>query len=170
MYNDKNPEFSYLAFTQDGQEEHLLYANDLYNLQLKASLVALSACDSGVGELQRGEGLQSLAQGFYYSGASGIASTLWKINDKPAADIMSGFYKQLSEGATKENALQQAQVAFLKEHKTDALAHPYHWAGFIISGNTAPLVSEDTNTLWYILAIGIVILTVGFVLRKRIKR
>src|SRR5690606_3182575 len=80
VFNDGSPEFSYLAFTPSVSTPYLLYTKDLYNLKLNADLVTLSACESGMGTLHRGEGLMSLARGFYFSGSNAIMSTLWKIN------------------------------------------------------------------------------------------
>ncbi|CAN0602674.1 unnamed protein product, partial [Ectocarpus sp. 12 AP-2014] len=81
VFDDKNPEYSYLAFTPKSESDDLLFVKDLYNLTLNASLVTLSGCESGIGELKRGEGFLSLARGFFYSGAASISSTLWKVND-----------------------------------------------------------------------------------------
>ena len=144
IYNDSNPEFSYLAFGNDAKD--LLYVSDLYNLNLNANLVTLSACESGIGDLKRGEGLLSLARGFYFSGTKSIASTLWKINDASSAQLMSDFYKNLAQEQTKQIALQQAKIDFLKENKDNALSHPYYWSAFVLSGNTDAL----TNTNYWL--------------------
>ena len=98
-----------MAFQPDGNS-NLLYVSDLYNLNSNTSLVTLSACESGIGDLKRGEGFISLARGFYFSGAKSIASTLWKINDGSSLKIMEAFYKNLSEGDDKNVALQKAQT------------------------------------------------------------
>ncbi|MEO8934037.1 MAG: CHAT domain-containing tetratricopeptide repeat protein, partial [Xanthomarina sp.] len=142
ILNDESPEYSYLAFEPDKTNTgSLLYVSDLYNLNLNTNLVTLSACESGIGNLKRGEGFISLARGFYFSGASSISSTLWKINDGSALKIMDVFYKNLSEGKSKNVALQDAQVAFIKENNQNALIHPYYWSGFVISGKTAAITS-----------------------------
>ncbi len=142
IFDDTSPEYSYLAFSQNGNTtENLLYVADLYNLQLDADLVTLSACESGIGDLKRGEGFLSLARGFFYSGAASIASTLWKINDASTTTLMSGFYKNLSQGDSKDIALQKAQVQFLNQNRQNGFAHPYYWSAFVISGNTVPLIN-----------------------------
>jgi len=163
IFNDTNPEYSYLAFGND--ESDLLYTADLYNLNLNANLVTLSACESGIGELKRGEGLLSLARGFYFSGAQSISSTLWKINDASSSKLMTNFYSNLSKGQTKNIALQQAKLSFIKENKDNALSHPYYWSGFIISGNPEAL-SSTNYALWIVLgAIGLLFLI--FFLRRK---
>ena len=159
ILNDMSPEYSYLAFEPSKDNTNLLYVSDLYNLDLNTNLVTLSTCESGIGDLKRGEGFISLARGFYFSGASSIASTLWKINDGSALKIMDDFYKNLSEGKTKNCALQDAQRSFIKENNGNALTHPYYWSGFVISGNTTA-ITQTTSWWWYVFGIGAIILLV----------
>lgn len=158
---DKNPEYSYLAFTPKSGQDYLLYVKDIYNLELNANLVTLSACETGVGELKRGEGFLSLARGFFYSGASSIVSTLWKVNDASTATLMDSFYENLSAGDSKDLALQEAKKSFLYANRQNGLSHPYYWSGFIVSGNTTQLTAPD-----YLAWIGIAIilsLIAGFI-------
>lgn len=165
IFDDAAPEYSYLAFAQHGNAvEDLLYVADLYNLRLDADLVTLSACESGIGDLKRGEGFLSLARGFFYSGAASIASTLWKINDASTTKLMTSFYKNLSKGESKDIALQNAQIAFLQNNRDNALSHPYYWSAFVISGNTAA-VSFSYNWTWFILGT-LVVLVSGFLYFK----
>ncbi|QRM89442.1 CHAT domain-containing protein [Lacinutrix sp. WUR7] len=167
ILDDETPEYSYLAFQPNATNTNLLYVSDLYNLNMNTNLVTLSACESGIGNLKRGEGFMSLARGFYFSGASSISSTLWKINDASALHIMDAFYKNLSKKETKDIALQKAQVAFLNTNKQNDLVHPYYWSGFVISGNTAALASSS-NLIWYLLGT-VVFILIGGILRKRRK-
>lgn len=157
IFNDTNPEYSFLAFSPNTKQEHLLYTKDLYNLKLNADLVTLSACESGIGELKRGEGLLSLARGFYFSGAKSIASTLWKINDNSTATLMDGFYSNLSKNNSKNVALQKAQLDFINTNRENTLSHPYYWSGFVLSGNTIPLNSTNYR-LWIGLAVFLLLL------------
>ncbi len=165
IFDDSAPEYSYLAFSPKKGETNLLYVRDLYNLELKADLVTLSACESGVGELRRGEGSLSLARGFFYSGASSISSTLWKITDASSTKLMDGFYKNLSKGDAKDLALQKSQVDFLNANRQNALSHPYYWSGFVISGNTDPVIASLD---WWWIVLGVSLITVvGFIWYKR---
>jgi CHAT domain-containing protein len=164
VLNDKNPEYSYLAFTPNFKDENLLYIADLYNLQLTANMITLSACESGIGDLKRGEGMMSLAHGFYFSGTKSIASTLWKVNDASSSSLMDVFYKNLSEGKTKNLALQNAKLDFITKNKNNALSHPYYWSGFIISGNINPLV--DTNKWLYFGLVFLSFIILGLLLKK----
>ena len=166
IFNDDSPEYSYLAFTPKKNEESLLYVRDLYNLNLNMGMVTLSACESGIGELRRGEGFLSLARGFFFSGASSITSTLWKINDASSTQLMDSFYSNLSKGESKDKALQTAQKSFLNTHRDNALSHPYYWSGFIISGNTAPLITTS-YTPWVIILLVLFGAVFFYFFRKR---
>jgi len=164
IYNDVTPENSYLAFAKNDTKDNALYVRDLYNLKLNADLVTLSACESGIGNLNRGEGLMSLARGFYFSGANSIASTLWKINDASSTRLMDGFYLNLSEHQSKNIALQKAQVNFINNNRGNALRHPYYWSGFVISGNTIAL---NTTKYWPYIAITLVLTVLLLLYFKR---
>jgi CHAT domain-containing protein len=110
-----------------------LYVRDVYNLSLNADLVVLSACEAGIGQLQRGEGIISLSRAFAYAGAKGIVTTLWSVNDESTKDFMLAFYRHLQKMPRAE-ALHQARLEFLNK-RTGEQAHPYYWAGFIGVGD-----------------------------------
>ncbi|WP_452221873.1 CHAT domain-containing protein [Lacinutrix salivirga] len=165
IFNDETPEFSFLAFTPQTNTDSVLYTKDLYNLKLNSDLVTLSACESGIGDLKRGEGLLSLARGFYFSGANSISSTLWKINDASSTKIMNHFYANLAEGKDKQDALQDAQLKFITNNKDTKLTHPYYWSGIIISGNTTPVVT-NSNWMWWIIGV-LALVIIGFIIKKQ---
>tara|TARA_R110002050_G_scaffold196426_2_gene331363 strand:- start:66777 stop:69623 length:2847 start_codon:yes stop_codon:yes gene_type:complete len=153
--NDEFPDYSYLAFENSGSSSNLLYVKDLYNYQIDADLVTLSACQTGIGKLQKGEGMLSLARGFNYAGVPSIVTTLWKINDQSTAEIMESFYQNLSDGLSKKEALRQAKISYLNANDDAFLKHPYYWSGIVITGNTMPL-STTNYFLWAILGIVII--------------
>ncbi len=134
--NDRLSDYSFLAFTEqkDSIENELLYIRELYNIQLNADLVVLSACETGVGELQKGEGVISLARAFAYAGAKSIITTLWRVDDANTKDLMISFYSNLKSGMNKDSALTKAKRDFLKNH-TGSNAHPFYWAPFIGIGD-----------------------------------
>ncbi len=164
--NDAYPDYSYLAFTdtQDSTEGNILYIKDLYNTTLNADMVTLSACQTGIGKLQKGQGMLSLSKGFYYAGAKSLVNTLWKINDKSTVTLMEYFYKGLSEGKSKTEALRDAKLKYLKTTDDDLLRHPYYWAAFVVSGDVAPIT--ETYYWWYIGA-GVAFFVVLFLMSKR---
>ena len=155
-----------MAFTPEQDGEHLLYVRDLYQLELDAAMVTLSACESGIGELKAGEGFISLARGFFYGGAASLASTLWKINDASSATIMGDFYQNLASGQTKDVALQNAKLAFIQSNQQNPRSHPYYWSAYVLSGNSKP-VAGPSSWIWYLLG-GVVLVVLGAVVRKRL--
>ncbi|MCB0449371.1 MAG: CHAT domain-containing protein [Confluentibacter sp.] len=151
--NDEFPDYSYLAFEDTENASNLLYAKDLYNYQINADLVTLSACQTGFGKLQKGEGMLSLARAFHYAGVPSIVTTLWKINDQSTSEIMTYFYKNLSDGLSKKEALRQAKLRYLNANEDALLRHPYYWSGIVITGNTLPL--DTTNYfVWAVFILG----------------
>jgi CHAT domain-containing protein len=133
-------DYSYLAFAEqkDSIENEFLYVRDLYNTQLNADLVVLSACETAQGELQRGEGIISLARAFAYAGAKSIVTTLWTVDDSASKDLTKEFYLQLKKGKTKDAALQAAKLK-LVNGKDAKRQHPFFWAGFIGVGDMSPV-------------------------------
>jgi CHAT domain-containing protein/tetratricopeptide (TPR) repeat protein len=139
--NDRLGDYCFLVFgggEKDAKEQPLLYARDIYNLQLNADLVTLSACETGIGELKDGEGIISLARAFAYAGAKSIVTSLWSVSDAKTKDLMLGFYKNIHKKAPKDEALRQAKLEFLKRNKGLA-AHPFYWAGFVGIGDMGAL-------------------------------
>lgn len=137
--DDQSGDFSFLAFPlpdQPGQVD-LLFARDLYNLELNTDLVVISACESGIGQLQMGEGLISLGRAFAYAGVHAMMNSLWRVPDEATKQLMIQFYKNLSKGMTKVEALRQAKLDFIKSSKNE-FSHPYFWAGIVFNGRVTP--------------------------------
>jgi CHAT domain-containing protein len=102
---------------------------DLYQLELPAELIALSGCSTGLNVVAAGDELLGLARGLIHAGAETCLLTLWDVQDRSAAQLMTTFYRQLACGRTKTDALQQAMQQVRSEYP-----HPYHWAPFILVG------------------------------------
>jgi CHAT domain-containing protein len=120
-----------LALDSDMEEDGFLQVREIYNLRLNADLVVLSACQTGRGKLENGEGILGLPRIFFYAGAKSTISTLWKINDKSTSDLMRYFYRYLAEGNDKAQALRLAKLKMIKSK----FSHPFFWAGFVLNGN-----------------------------------
>ncbi|MCB0518355.1 MAG: CHAT domain-containing protein [Lewinellaceae bacterium] len=137
------PDFSFIALSNLGDtlaEPYRLYAHELYNHAHPLDLVVLSACETGTGQVWKGEGVISLARAFAHGGARSIVTTLWSINDGAARDIMALFYQYLADGMGKDDALHQAKLAYLNADGTDnERAHPFYWAAFTPIGDMAPV-------------------------------
>jgi len=135
-------------------KDEKLILSELYTTKTQADLVVLSACNTSLGEMVNGEGILSLARGFFYSGSNTVISSLWNINDKVNASIMVDFYKNLKNRKTKAESLRQAKLKYLKNHILTE-ASPYYWASSILIGNTDKLNVNNSNN--FILFIGIVL-------------
>ncbi|MCE7925813.1 MAG: CHAT domain-containing protein [Haliscomenobacteraceae bacterium CHB4] len=138
--DDRAGDYSYLVFSprKDSLENELLFCRDIYNLSLNADLVVLSACETGIGELKRGEGIISLARAFAYAGAKSIVTTLWSVDDAKTKDFMVFFYRNLKRGMPKDEALSKARGDYFRKHG-GLDAHPYFWAGFVGIGDMSRL-------------------------------
>ncbi len=132
--------YSYLLFdsSSDTLDDGKLYNYEISLLRLKSPMVVLSACNSGTGTLYHGEGLMSLARGFILAGAESVIRTAWEVNDEISADIISRFYKHLSKGMYKDDALRLAMLGYLKE-SPPAYSDPYYWAAYEVLGDNAPV-------------------------------
>lgn len=100
--------------------------------RLNADLVVLSACETGLGQNIRGEGLVGLTRAFQYAGVRSIIVSLWEVNDASTAEFMTTFYRELRKGAGKDVALQTAMKVMRNSRQWQ---HPFHWSPFIIVGD-----------------------------------
>ncbi len=135
--DSRHPELSGLVLSQvdaDGQpREGFLWLKDIYNLDLHADLVVLSACQTALGREIRGEGLIGLTRGFMYAGAARVLASQWSIEDRATAELMKRLYGALlgKEHQRPAAALRQAQLALLRDRRWSS---PYYWAGFSLQG------------------------------------
>ncbi len=164
IIDDEHPMNSRLLFTmqQDSLEDGNLYAWELYNMQLNAKMAVLSACNTGFGKLQRGEGVMSLGRAFAYAGCPSIVMSLWPAQDQATADIMSGFYQGLSAGMRKDEALRQAKLQYLASTE-ELFAHPFYWAGFVTQGDASPVHLQNNIFSFWIWG-GALVLTLVLIL------
>jgi len=132
---DKSPKLSNLAFSQPQdnktKEDGILYSGETYNLDLNADLLVLSACQTGAGQIVKGEGLMALTRGFFYSGARNIVASLWKVYDEHASRLMVEFYREIAAGKSYSAALREAKLKMIVNPETAA---PQSWAGFVLMG------------------------------------
>lgn len=140
LLDAENPFASSLAFTENGDtiEDNFVFAYELTQMAIPSDLVVLSACETGFGKFQSGEGVASLARSFLYAGAPSLVVSLWSVSDLSTAQIMPLFYEGLNQGLSKPQALRQAKLKYLKEAKGIS-AHPFFWAPFVQLGNTEPI-------------------------------
>lgn len=128
-----------------------LHAYELYELDLRAQLAVLTACETGAGRNDDGEGVRSLGHAFAYAGCPSLVMALWKIDEKVSSEIIARFYHHLSEGMPKHKALRQAKLDHLATAQ-DELALPYYWAGMVLVGDVGPVeVGGWRSYRWWLL-------------------
>jgi CHAT domain-containing protein/lipopolysaccharide biosynthesis regulator YciM len=135
LVNEKNPKLSGLLLAQEdttSKEDGILHLGEIYNLNLNADLVVLSACETGLGQVAKGEGIIGLTRGFLYAGASNLLVSLWQVSDATTADLMVDFYDKMLGGMSKPEALREAKLQMIRRHPE--YAKPYYWAPFILVG------------------------------------
>lgn len=154
----KNP---WIAFSDEKLELH-----ELYTYKNNADLVTLSACNTSLGELAKGEGVLSLARGFFYSGSKSVVSSLWEVNDKSTSEIMTDFYKNLKKGQTKSEAINNAKRDYITNHSLSEKS-PYYWSSFILIGDAGTI--NLTSNLYLYLITGLLLLVIILLFRKKIK-
>ena len=139
-YNDRNPLFSniYLAKDEQNNQDGHLEVHEVYGLNLeKASLIVLSACETNIGDLSKGDEVVGLNRAFLYAGTPGtptVIASLWTVNDESTRILMEQFYTYLREGMDKAEALREAQKEVRKKY-----SHPYFWAAFSLTGDGGKL-------------------------------
>jgi CHAT domain-containing protein len=143
--NPEHPELSGILLSlvdeQGRQQNGVLQMHQIFNLNLPAEMVVISACETGIGRKIGGEGLYGLSRGFMYAGAKRVVASLWKVNDASTSQLMKHFYEGLglSEGldlsrVRPATALRAAQLKMMDQR---IWRHPYYWAAFIVQGETS---------------------------------
>jgi CHAT domain-containing protein/tetratricopeptide (TPR) repeat protein len=134
--NSIHPELSGIVLSlvdaNGAQRSGFLLAHEFYNLKLPAELVVLSACQTGLGQEVRGEGLIGLTRGLMYAGAARVVVSLWNVDDAATAELMGYFYKKLlKREKTPSESLRDAQIKMIESKQWSA---PYFWAAFVLQG------------------------------------
>ncbi len=168
--DEERPVLSSLAFTEnsDSTESNFWQAYEISKTQLNADLVVLSACETGYGKFETGNGIASLARAFMYAGAPALVVSLWQVHDESTADLMTRFYDYLDSGMKKDEALRQAKLDFIQS--TEGIQqHPAFWSPFIMMGKTDAIniKKKGEGTAW---AIGVAmfgVLVMGGIFMKR---
>jgi CHAT domain-containing protein len=147
IVRDANPLASFLALgaADDGSADGQLTTDEIYGLDLDASLIVLSACRSGGGVLT-GDGIAGLARAFFYAGTSSVIVSVWDVADQPTSLLLPAFYRQWLGGADKAAALRAAQLSLIRSLRAGAITvtlpvgtfvlpeDPAFWAAFVLLG------------------------------------
>jgi len=127
--DEEDPMGSALLLRPEAGDTGRLEVQEIFGLSLGANLVILSACDTSLGKLSRGDEVVSLTRAFMYAGTPSVISTLWRVDDRASYELMQAFYQNLRAGHPKGEALRQAQLATLAKYP-----HPYYWAAYQLTG------------------------------------
>lgn len=134
IVDEDNPELSRIFLQNDSEaEDGNLYSGEIYNLHLNANLVTLSACQTGLGKISKGEGVIGLSRALVYAGAKNLIVSFWSVADESTAEFMTRFYQILlqNQGRTFTNGLREAKLEIIEQN---TYAAPYYWAPFILIG------------------------------------
>ena len=148
IYNPLAPAFSRVLLAPDAEKQYdgFLELHEVYNLDLQqADLVVLSACQTNLGEQSGGDEIIGLTRAFIYAGTPSVMATLWSVEDKATKELMVAFYSYLDKGYSKGEALRQAQIDVLQNPDT---AHPYFWAGFVLTGDGGVSTRQEPWAWW----------------------
>ncbi|MHA7055907.1 CHAT domain-containing protein [Aquimarina sp. M1] len=146
-----------------------ILVNQLYGLQLETELVVLSACETGIGTLAKGEGPLSIGRGFQYAGVKNVLFSLWKVNDKTTSQLMQRFYQNLHKSSSYVHGLHQAKLDFLEAKEIpNTQKSPYYWASFVYYGSYQPVTETKFNWILIILGFLLIILFL-FAIRQKLK-
>lgn len=169
LINDSLPLFSKLAFASGDpgnlEDDGWLNAADVYTLHMKARMAVLGACRSGGGTLRNGEGIISLARGFFYAGCRSVVLSLWEVEDQAGAQIMKEFYRNLKAGRSKDQALRNAKLKYLRE-ASPVTAHPRLWLGYILIGDQEPLFGGIRIYLLVFMGLILLLIAADMVIKK----
>jgi CHAT domain-containing protein len=140
MLNNASPMYSYLALAEGGaKEDGLLEAWELMQLDLKADLAVLSACDTARGRIGAGEGIIGLSWAMFIAGVPSIVVSQWKVETAGTRDLMVSFHRSLisapGAGRTRPTKAEALRGAALRLMKNPATSHPFYWAGFVLVGD-----------------------------------
>lgn len=133
IVDENNPELSRIFLQNDSEaEDGNLFSGEIYNLKLNANLVTLSACETGLGKISKGEGVIGLSRALVYAGAKNIIVSFWSVADESTAQLMTNFYALLLEdqSSTFSSTLRQAKLNLMNGR----YAAPYYWAPFVLIG------------------------------------
>ncbi len=135
LVNESKPELSRIFLSPDNSDDGSLFSGEIYNLNMNVSLVTLSACETGLGKVEKGEGVMGLSRALMYAGAQNLIVSLWQVSDSSTADLMISFYGDLVYKSGQPNfssALRKAKISLINSEK---YSDPYYWAPFILVGN-----------------------------------
>jgi len=163
--NKDFPDLSSLVFESDGDDFELT-ASEIYDLKIPSHLTVLSACNTGAGPIEIGDGVRSLTRSFIHAGSESVLTSLWESADASTQKIMEKFYTYLSEGKRKSEALRLAKLDYL-ESASPTFTHPKYWAHLVLVGDNHALKSGFSFSNFHLLFFLFLFLVLAYWLWKK---
>lgn len=159
----------YFNILDDSLEDNELHSYELYGLKLKARLVVLSACESGLGQMYKGEGMMSMASAFAYSGCENILMSLWKVGDQASMALMQEFYDRILEGRSMDEALALTKRHYLQQ-ADELSADPKLWGPMVAYGTLTQVIPDNKKNRIAYLFILMGAMAILFFVYKRLSK
>ena len=131
VVDERTPQFSQLFLKKDSKNDGNLFTSEIYELELKASLVNLSACETGLGQYSKGEGIVGLSRALIFAGAKNLIVSYWSVADESTSDLMISFYNEHLKGLTYDTSIKTAKQQLIAN---PSFNKPYYWAPFVLIG------------------------------------
>ena len=131
LIDPAEPMRSSVVFAPEGMDDGYLHSLEILAMDLDRPMIVLSACESALGKLERGEGVVGLTRSFLAAGSRGVVASLWPVSDESTAELMSNFYDALWRRYSAAESLRQARARMLDSGEW---GHPYYWAPFVAIG------------------------------------
>ncbi len=164
VFNAQTPGLNAIILTPEGEDDGILHSYELTGSRLANRLVVISGCDTARGRIRTGEGMAGLQYAFRATGVPSTLATLWVVEDGLTVELMEGFYQRLLRGQAKDLALQQAQLAFLKE-VPEQYHSPFYWSAPVLYGAPSAIAPKPSR-MWLLWVLGILLVglcIVGYV-------
>ncbi|MEX0685613.1 MAG: CHAT domain-containing tetratricopeptide repeat protein [Balneolales bacterium] len=144
------------------KDDGLVYAYELFEMDLTSEMVMLSSCESGSGSYIQGSGIVGLSRAFTYAGVQSLVMNLWSVRDETASSMAVSFYDYLNQGYSKDDALRESKINYINNNNSD----PYLWGSFVVYGDASPIVSSPLSYLWWVSGIGSLLIGILLILGK----
>jgi CHAT domain-containing protein len=165
IIDENEPMNSEMIFSgQKSNDEGQLHAYEVYSHENNVKMAVLSSCNTGKGIVRAGEGIINIARAFFLAGVHNVILTQWSVSDKSSAELMKGFYKNLSAGDPTDIAMQKAKIDFLRKGDPVKM-HPYYWSGYITYG-TCTFVGKGNTARLILIILAVIVVCSLIVIRK----
>jgi len=157
LIDNRNPARSsiVLSLRDQSSEDGFLQMREVFDLKFDAGLITLSACQTGLGQFIKGEGIEGINRAFFFAGASSVLMSLWAVNDQASCQFMQRFYTHLRSSDSIVDALRKSKIEMIN---SEALSHPFYWAGFVVSGKADKVLFFSGRSTKIFLAVLLVFL------------